>query len=127
MMQRYGPAPSWYTGVDPDDPSLLTSTSASSAQIGGSSSSQEVPVPSVQIGGSSSSQEVPVPSVQVGGSSSNQEVSVPSVQIGGSSGSIDGPLVSDGVSFEVVFQFVQVGDRFEWVPVTGCSFESWGF
>ena len=121
MMQRYGPAPSWYTGVDPDDPSLLTSTSASSAQIGGSSSSQEVPVPSVQIGGSSSSQEVPVPSVQVGGSSSNQEVSVPSVQIGGSSGSIDGPLVSDGVSFEVVFQFVQVGDRFEWVPVTAVA------
>ena len=68
MMQRYGPAPSWYTGVDPDDPGPQTSVPTSNFQVGGSSSSSDPLGPGVQIGGSSSD-----PSdhgLQIGGSSS---------------------------------------------------------
>ena len=68
MMQRYGPAPSWYTGVDPDDPGPQTSVPTPNFQVGGSSSSSDPLGPGVQIGGSSSA-----PSdhgLQIGGSSS---------------------------------------------------------
>ena len=56
MMQRYGPAPAWYTGIDPEDFQIGGSPSGPSgqgSQIGGSSNG--APVSNYQVGGSSSS------------------------------------------------------------------------